>query len=347
MRAAGRAGLSSGGLPEMTASILYKLRNRYQLHVGGWTSRRWGGLSRAIRFPIPGTAPWQRRHLEVAREAGIGDILMCTPALREVKRRNPSGRITFYAGFPDVLCGLPFVDEVRPFTERPRHALLLAVEGSYPPARHLAHVFADNLGVTIDDVRPGVALDPARAETWRARFASRPRPLIVVNRYSSTLTPNKDWADACWVELIDRMCRAGMSVVETGHPNPATAGVPRGGYEDLRGRTTLADVSAILAAADAHVGPSSGPHHMAAAVGTPAVVIYGGFEHPVGTAYPGNVDLYTQLPCSPCWLTTPCPIGKECLKRITPAAVFAAIQGLVERRDARIPLTPQVRRGVE
>jgi ADP-heptose:LPS heptosyltransferase len=263
---------------------------------------------------------------------------MCTPALREVKRLNPRCRITFYAGFPDVLRGLPCVDEVRPFDERPPHALLLACEGSLPPRRHLAHVFADNLGVAVADVRPSCALDPELATVWRDRLARLPRPLVVVNRYSSTLTPNKDWPDANWVELIERMLHAGMSVVEIGHETPGSSQFRRAGYENLRGRTTLAEVAAVVAAGDVHVGPSSGPHHMAAAFGRPAVVIYGGFEHPIGTAYEGNVNLFTVLPCSPCWLRTPCPIGKVCLTRIAPVVVLAAVQELCANALGRRPL---------
>jgi ADP-heptose:LPS heptosyltransferase len=40
--------------------------------------------------------------------------------------------------------------------------------------------------------------------------------------------------------------------------------------------------------------------HIAAAVQTPAVVIYGGYIDPVCTGYPGNINLYSPVECDPC-----------------------------------------------
>jgi lipopolysaccharide transport system ATP-binding protein len=82
----------------------------------------------------------------------------------------------------------------------------------------------------------------------------------------------------------------------------------------------------------------SGPVHIAAAAGTPAVVIFGGFEHPVGSSYPGNIDLFTQLPCSPCWLKTPCPYDRECLRRISPEAVLKAAHTLWSQGQTQVAL---------
>jgi ADP-heptose:LPS heptosyltransferase len=260
----------------------------------------------------------------------MGDILMCTPALREVKRLNPACSITFYSGFPEVIRGLPFIDEVHPFAERPAHAILLACEGSHPAERHLACIFGDNLGVVVQDIRPSCALDQNLLTAWRERINNLPRPVIVVNRYANSWTPNKDWPDPFWVTLIGQLCHLG-SVVEIGRPDPGFGCVAHPNYLDLRGRTQLPDLVALLAAADLHVGPISGPVHIAAAFAKPSVVVYGGFEHPKCSSYPGNIDLYTSLPCSPCWLKTPCPYNKECLRLISPARVFAAVKELWER----------------
>ena len=39
----------------------------------------------------------------------------------------------------------------------------------------------------------------------------------------------------------------------------------------------------------------TGPMHIAGAVGVPAVVIYGGYIHPVSTEYPGNINFYSPV----------------------------------------------------
>jgi ADP-heptose:LPS heptosyltransferase len=85
---------------------------------------------------------------------------------------------------------------------------------------------------------------------------------------------------------------------------------------------------AAIAAADLLVVPDSGPMHIAAAVGTPSVVIYGGYTDPECTGYAGNINLYSPVPCAPCWLRSPCPYDKKCLHQILPNQVEAAVKQL-------------------
>jgi len=83
-----------------------------------------------------------------------------------------------------------------------------------------------------------------------------------------------------------------------------------------------------MTAADLHVGPDSGPMHVAAAAGTPSVVIYGGYIDPANTLYPGNVALTVPVSCSPCWLRSPCPFERRCLSGISPGSVEEAVRKL-------------------
>ena len=123
------------------------------------------------------------------------------------------------------------------------------------------------------------------------------RPRIIVNRRAGPWTPNKDWPEDYWEDLLDRMAGQ-FSVIEIG-ASPQHPGVRRRDqYLDLRGKTGLEELLAAIAAGDLHVGPESGPVHIAAAMGTPAVVIYGGYIHPVCTGYPGNINLYSSVECA-------------------------------------------------
>ncbi len=144
----------------------------------------------------------------------------------------------------------------------------------------------------------------------------------MVRRANSQRTANKNWPDASWDVLIPRLCQR-ATVIELGQAgDPAiTQAAPT--HIDLTGRTSLDDLVAAIAAADLYVGPMSGPAHIAAAAGTPGVVIYGGYEPAAYTAYPGRVGLATHPSCSPCWLSTSCPYDLKCLRAISPAAVEA------------------------
>jgi Glycosyltransferase family 9 (heptosyltransferase) len=120
-----------------------------------------------------------------------------------------------------------------------------------------------------------------------------------------------------------------VSIPDTFFTIPASR--PAGSYLDLRGQTTLPELVAAIAAADLIIALDTGPMHIAAAVGTPAVVIYGGYIDPVCTGYPGNINLYSAVECAPCWMREPCPHGKKCLHMITPAQVESALDQLWER----------------
>src|SRR5436190_12564507 len=86
----------------------------------GFLARRDGRLVRRVRWPIAALAPCRRSHLHLARRGALGDVLMCTPALRELCRLNPRCRVTFYTDFPELLAGLPGIDALRPYSERSR-----------------------------------------------------------------------------------------------------------------------------------------------------------------------------------------------------------------------------------
>ena len=288
------------------------------------TAPRSGSLARILRHPNPLEAPWRQRVVNASRAGAMGDVLMCTPALREVKRKNPAGHVRFFTNFPSLVRDLPYIDEVRPFEERPKTATYLAYEDTIPPHAPIASIIGDKLGVKIRDIRPDCVIEAALAEKFAPLWRDGPNPRIVVNRRAGTWTPNKNWPDSYWDELIDRLARV-ATVIEIGMDRPANCDTRARHHVDLRGQTSLDECVAVVAAADLHVGPPSGPVHVAAAARKPSVVIYGGYEHPLCTPYPENEPLYNPVDCAPCWLREPCPFDRKCLSGITPDAVEAAV----------------------
>ena len=288
---------------------------------------RSGALARTVLYPVQFSSPAHQPVTHVARDAGIGDVLMFTPALRELKRVNPKGRINFYTKFTELVQGLPYIDVVHPYSALPQGALYIEYTNIVPSPVHIAKLIGDKLGVRVVDTQPDCMVDQGLVARCADAWKDLPRPWVIATRRASRFTPNKDWPDQSWTELIGNVCRFG-TVIEVGSREGANGGAPAGCYLDLRDRTTIPELVAAIAAADIYVGPVSGPMHIAAAVRTPSVVIVGGFEHPVNTHYAGNVEFYTPLPCSPCWLREPCPIGLKCLHAISSGQVTQAVQDM-------------------
>src|SRR5439155_24155490 len=108
---------------------------------------------------------------------------------------------------------------------------------------------------------------------------------------------------------------------------------------NLAGRTSLGALGAAIAHADALVCNDSGPAHVAYAVGTPTVTLFG----------PGNIGrwgpldsrrhavLYKGVACSPC-PHRECPIDHRCLEWIGADEVVAAVRRVLCDGDQSLRL---------
>jgi ADP-heptose:LPS heptosyltransferase len=267
--------------------------------------------------------PW-RRSAHIFAGAALGDALMCTPAMRALKQANPRCRIHFYTDYPDLVRGLWYLDDISPTDKCPPRRIWMGYEDALPLSGHLARIIGQRLGVRVKDVRPDCYIDETLVEQFRSTWRDLPRPHILVQRRASSFTPNKNWPHDSWETLIGEIAKT-ATVIEIGQNSEGYVNFAFPNYIDLRGKTDVRGLVASIAAADILVAPVSGPVHIASAVRTPAVVILGGYELPENTVYSGNRILYTSVECSPCWLRTPCPIDRECLRRISPESARKAI----------------------
>lgn len=121
---------------------------------------------------------------------------------------------------------------------------------------------------------------------------------------------------------------------------------------NLAGRTSPAELAAILELSSALLGNDSGPGHLAVAVGTPVVAIFGPTDPSRGFRPLGNrvltVDLGTSLACRPCSVhgSRRCPQGHHrCMNDLEPADVIARIEAWPLNPLTRSPDRPRVPRG--
>ncbi len=134
-------------------------------------------------------------------------------------------------------------------------------------------------------------------------------------------------------QMVAALAAAGHRVVVTGDESERdlTAAVAGTDGVDLGGRTTLATLGSVFAAARVVVAPNTGPAHLAAAVGAPVVSLFA----PVVPAsqwipYGKNVIRLGDQD-APCRATRArsCPVlGHPCLDGITDAELLAAVDRL-------------------
>ncbi len=104
---------------------------------------------------------------------------------------------------------------------------------------------------------------------------------------------------------------------------------------NLVGQTPLAEAIGIIARARFAVGPDTGLMHIAAAVGTPVVSLWGATS-PVRAGPYGFEDLVIQgkAPCVPCYRRQ-CPIGRICMRSIDKEEIAEKIRLALARGRKR------------
>jgi lipopolysaccharide heptosyltransferase II len=95
---------------------------------------------------------------------------------------------------------------------------------------------------------------------------------------------------------------------------------------NLTGKTSIADLPALLSQCHLFLGNDSGAMHVAAAVGLPVVAVFGPTD-PGGTApVTSRLTIVQQKPyCSPCFLRR-CPTDHRCMTAVTPTMVESALR---------------------
>ncbi len=98
----------------------------------------------------------------------------------------------------------------------------------------------------------------------------------------------------------------------------------------LAGRTSLGCLAAVIASLDLFVSNDTGPAHLAEAVGTPSVTLFGPADPVRWAPLDPARHPVVRLPvgCNPCGFWE-CPIDHRCLRWIRPERVVDQIEGLL------------------
>lgn len=242
-------------------------------------------------------------HVLVLRALGLGDLLTAVPALRGLRRANTAARITLatpaaltplalLTGAVDVVADTAPLAPVDPSLAAPDLAVNLhgrgpqstAVLRATRPHRLIAY------GVTAewrDDEREvdrwcrllaasGVPADPDDLDLAVPRA---PNGLVIVHPGSAS--PARRWPPDRWGAVTRGLAAAGEQVVVTGGRDEVPlaaavadlAGLPATAVR--AGQTSLLDLTAMVAGARLLVSGDTGVGHLATAVGTPSVLVFG------------------------------------------------------------------------
>ena len=146
------------------------------------------------------------------------------------------------------------------------------------------------------------------------------------------------WPLEYFAELVDlAIQRLEARVVLFGAPDEVhyvdrAIAMMRENPANIAGRTSLQEVIALMAKLDLFITNDSGPLHLAYAVGTPTISLYGP-ESPAryGPIGPKHSTIFKGIDCSPCinfknLKRSDCKENARCMREITVSEIFALLE---------------------
>ncbi|GBG12604.1 ADP-heptose--LPS heptosyltransferase [Novimethylophilus kurashikiensis] len=205
------------------------------------------------------------------------------------------------------------------------------------------------IGATTHDQHLSFAVRDEDRRWLRRQLESRAssRPWIML--HPGATAASRRYPAALWAEVLAQLHETlEANLMVTGDANEielaeaiiAASGVPSTSVRLLAGALDLGQLGAAVELADVVVSNNTGPAHLAAAVGTPVVDLYA-LTNPQHTPWQvASEVLFHDVPCRFCYKSI-CPQGHgDCLAKVAPGQVVAAVQRLLARQPATWRMPP-------
>lgn len=279
----------------------------------------------------------------IRKVGGIGDVLMLTPSLREIKRRFPKASLTFAIDmhttgnnvYYELVRNAPFVDEIvdARYVQRGAYdfvfdasAVCLRYERPGLPEINRIDLFARAAGFTsLKSKRPFYEVEQQERIPHDGKF--------YVLLHTASNEEKRCWPIERYLQLIEQLQDLPIVFLIADFNQKHHGWAKLANCRNISG-CTVRELAAWIERADVFVGPDSGPMHLAGALGTQSIVLFGSI--PPGARinhYPSHKAITSGAACAPCWYNK-CPYDVKCMRDIEARLVASRIRRAYETRTA-------------
>lgn len=332
----------------------------------------------------------------------IGDLVMATPILADLRRAFPQARITAMCRLPicELLKEDPEIDELFCFSKisgfgrrnEKRNIIDKLRQGNYDLGILLTHSFSSAwwfwlgnvryrlgyecngrkiflthslpfpsnihnqhlvttykmllspLNIPISSSAPHLYVSSKEIENARTLLHQRGVPqnarLIGINP-GATYGSAKCWLPERFREVTERLLTdKDFYIIYFG--DQATATLCKEICKELpsrvinlSGMTSLRELASLISLCDVLLTNDSGPMHIADALGTTLVALFGSTSEIVTGPYSQGGVIHKHVECSPCYQRI-CPIDFRCMKRIEADEVYFAIKRALDMKRTKL-----------
>jgi lipopolysaccharide heptosyltransferase II len=195
------------------------------------------------------------------------------------------------------------------------------------------------LGIDLEDHRlelwPSQQDEEYIEELLSSQWLSANQRIIGINISASQRWLSKNWPQGHMVKLCEELGLRDMRLVITGtekdlgQANALVNMVKNAKLINACAKTSVNQLACLIKRCSVYISTDSSPLHIAAAVGTPFIALFGPTDPRRHLPAAGDCALIKkELPCSPCYKSK-CK-SKKCMELITPEEVLEAIEKLLK-----------------
>lgn len=289
----------------------------------------------------------------IDRRAALGDLVMITPVVREMRRRHPDAWIQVVTDEPGILNNNPHVDQVvTPANMHKSDAwdLYINLNDAYEKqvTSHYVHSYLHRaFGHDIAQIDHSPEMFPTEAEIQNVTEAlENIGQNFVVVHMRRWAWENKNIDLETWSSLFTRLHESypGIKVVAVGAKHDYTVPAEPDKFINLVGQLSVGEIQYLVQQARAFVGPDSGPFHIASTTNTPIVAL---ISHLLpeqilpwrqGVFGQGIKVVLSSVPCVGCYarqtapvnnLTCENPVQWVCSKSFDNLTIFQTLQEIL------------------
>lgn len=331
----------------------------------------------------------------------IGDLIMATPILKDLKKAFPDSHLTVMCRSPlgDLLCEDPMINELFSFKKVSgfgrhcdrRNIIEKLRKGNYDLGVLLTRSFSSAWWFWQGRVRnrigykgnlrrffltqavpfPKNLKQQHLVSTYKMLLkpleipVSDTKPYLVVQQEEKAaarkslekqgiakgtiigINPGAAYGSAkCWLperfrEVTERFLEdENISVVYFGDQNSSllVKQICQGFSSrvlNLAGMTSLRELMSLINICDVLLTNDSGPMHIADALGTPLVALFGSTNEIITGPYNSKNVIHKHVSCSPCYQRT-CPLDFRCMKEIGVDEVYNEVYRLLKTKSCKL-----------